>query len=584
MTHQTFLDYINRYTTVSSDHEAAFDEYLAGSDYEPARGRLRLTTKIEAFVKEKFADASTKPPSIILTGNAGDGKTYLCRQIIEEFTGEPLKEWSDAIDWNLHQGAIRLSVIKDLSELDEEKGAKMLQHLADSYAAQDESVFLIAANEGRLRKLLSSSEKLSSLAEQVDKQLEQGPAVDDEKLIVLNLNKVSTSSYVLELLTWLTDAENWRDSPSPNPERCPIHHNVQKLRLPHVQQQIVRLYQILEHLGIHLTIRDMLIHLVYVLTTGKRCEDFQDDRLEPHRASYYQNFFGVHSSALQQEKITAIYHLRKLDVGRTSRYSIDNFIINGELEEAESYQQMFAPAFDLAERRFLQDRDKYLRGQNSLSKTPERPAFLTWLPHCRRKLFFEWQDERCQQLLPFNYLSDYFKLLENPHIKERYFGQILLGLNRAFTELFLDTSQQLYLSSQYSHGNVRSVPLLRLALSRDNIDVQVDKEETRAYNQENPRLLLEIYPPARVRAEPVHWHLNLLNFEYVLRRAHGGMPNILDAECALEIRQLKDTLLVNFAKPKAKGKLAEVDVEFLALQSQGYAVQKIKIADGKLYI
>lgn len=581
MSEHTFLDYINRYTTVSSDHEAAFDEYLAGSDYEPARGRLRLTTKIEAFVKEKFADESTRPPSIILTGNAGDGKTYLCRQIIEEFTGKPLTEWSDAIDWDLHQGAVRLSVIKDLSELDEEKGAKMLQHLADSYEAQDDSVFLIAANEGRLRKLLSSSDKLDILAQEVDKQLEQGPDITNKHLIVLNLNKVSTSSYVLELLNWLTAEENWRDSPCPKPERCPIYHNVQKLRMPHVQQQIVRLYQILEHLGIHLTIRDMLIHLVYVLTTGKRYEDFQDDKLEPHHASYYQNFFGAHSSKLQREKITAIHHLRKLDVGRISRYSIDNFIINGEIEEREAYHDMFAPAFDLAERHFLQDRDKYLRGSNSLSKTSEQPPFLAWLAHCRRKLFFEWEDARCQQLLPFNHLDDYLKLLQNPHIKERYFSQILLGLNRAFTELFLDSSEQLYLSSQYSHDTVRSVPLLRLKLARDNIDVQVDKAETHAYNQENPRLILEIYPPARVRADPVRWHLNLLNFEYILRRAHGGMPNILDAECALEIRQLKDTLLVNFAQPKAK---VEVEVEFLALQSQGYAVQKIKIADGKLYI
>lgn len=80
-----FVAHLNGYTTVSPDHEAAFDEFIA--QMPPPSGKLLcLETKTERFVCTCFQ--RERPPSIILTGNAGDGKTYLCRQIIEAFTSQ----------------------------------------------------------------------------------------------------------------------------------------------------------------------------------------------------------------------------------------------------------------------------------------------------------------------------------------------------------------------------------------------------------------------------------------------------------------------------------------------------------------
>jgi len=91
-----FVDYLNRYTTFSPEHEAAFDEFVMQMP-SPSGEPLRLETKTEQFVRKHIRQKF--PPSIILTGNADDGKTYLCRQIIEDFIGQSITDWSDQVDW-----------------------------------------------------------------------------------------------------------------------------------------------------------------------------------------------------------------------------------------------------------------------------------------------------------------------------------------------------------------------------------------------------------------------------------------------------------------------------------------------------
>src|SRR5262245_48606442 len=122
-----FVDYLTRYTTASPDHEAAFDEFIAQAE-PPAGGPLRLNTKVEAFLQTCFERPN--PPSVILTGNAGDGKTYLCRQIVATFTGRRVEDWETFAEQPVERDGVRLHVVKDLSELGENQGAQILWGLA----------------------------------------------------------------------------------------------------------------------------------------------------------------------------------------------------------------------------------------------------------------------------------------------------------------------------------------------------------------------------------------------------------------------------------------------------------------------
>jgi hypothetical protein len=577
-----FVSYLNRYTTVSPEHEAAFDEFITQSP-PPSGKQLRLETKIEQFVRDRFSQ-NEHPPSIILTGNAGDGKTYLCRQIIKALTGQESITWTDKPDYPIETNGFTLRVVKDLSEVGEEAGVKILQELAHSLSQkQPKSVFLIAANEGRLRALLSRNQ-LEDVYRRVDPQLHKGTEVD-KQLIVINLNQTTTSTYVPEALQWLTDPVHWQDCQGcPALNNCPIHFNATRLADTHISQRLKLLYQVLENLSIHVTIRDMLIHLTYTLTSGLDCETLikESSRLnwEAHRYVYYKNVWGEAADEIFRRKAVVIQHLRRLKIGKTSVFDVDDFIINGQIDDGQvqtEYSRLFAPALDLGGQRFEQERKAYLQGGASSPRSEEELPLIAWLPHCRCKLFFEWQNViNANRLFSFLFLPDYFRLIEgDPTTLKRYSRELILGLNRAFSGLYLTDANYLYVTSEYAHAVEQPVPIVQFRIATDYIDLRPQLPNSQAFDDHQIALLMEIHPPPRIQAQPIRWSVDLLRFEYLMRRARGGTPNVLATECELVIRQLKDRLLSNFAANEVEPN----QVTFFAADRNRYTLQTLRVDD-----
>lgn len=592
MHNNPFVDYLNRYTTVSPEHEAAFDEFISQKQTLPyANEPLKLETKTEYFVREQFQ--IEQPPSIILTGNAGDGKTYLCRQIIEEFTGEAVEEWPPEVIWTINHDGLNLQVVKDLSEVGEDTGAEVLSNL-NLLLSNDvkNSAFLIAANEGRLRAILSRK-GLERLHEEVDRQLRAGPEIDNPHLIVLNLNQVTTSTYVTKTLGWLSRSEHWTlCNGCPAIDACPIRFNALRLSDEQISPQLKFLYQILEHLGIHLTIRDMLVHLTFTITGGLDCETVirkQDDpdwRDHRHLYVYYENIWGETADEVFQRKISATRHLRRLDVGKSSVFDVDNFIINEGVEEEflDEHQELFSEGLDLGGRLFLQRRNEYLKGGASAQKPEQDHPLINWLPHCRRKVFFEWNRRgQTDRLLPFLYLVEYFRLLsDDAAFRKRRSRDIVLGLNRAFSGLFLsnDNNTNLYVTSQYAHAVEQPVPIVRVQIPSDHIELQIQDQYSEALDRDMVQLVLDVPPPPRVDFGPHSkiWSLDLLMYEYLMRRAKGGTPDVLAEECELEIRRLKDEILTDFVHVDGNPD----HVTFFAAEKNKYVLKELWVQDGKI--
>jgi hypothetical protein len=578
-----FVDYLTRYTTASPDHEAAFDEFL--SQVRPPSGEpLQLATRVEEFLRISFAQPS--PPSVILTGNAGDGKTYLCRQILATFTGQPVTDWETFAEQPVERDGKRLHVIKDLSELGDERGIAVLRNLAASLDDGSNDRYLIAANEGRLRALLSDDLQLRSLYESIDRQLRQGADSGSARLVVINLTAVTTSSFVPAALSWMTKSEHWFAClPCPIRDRCPVRHNAQRLGDAHIAGRMQMLYQLLEHLDIHVTVRDMLIHLAYTLTGDRRCAELQ--RLdERHRdlstIAYYENVWGGEANTTFRRKASVVQHLDRLHVGDHSLFEIDDFIVSGGAspERRAAHQQLFTPAVDVNHRRFEQDRRAYVQGGGDRLADEEADVLMRWLPHCRRKLFFEWREvEHVNRLIPFLYLEAYLALLRDEQsVRDRIRRDLVLGLNRAFSHLYLTDSNNLYVTTQYIHSTEQPRPLVRLTIPTQGIEIHVDGRPNLAYDCDRPDLHLVIAPPPALTVQggdvpkPQSWRMNLLLFEYLMRLANGGTYNILAEECELTVRNLKDRLLSAFGREPSGG-----SIEFFVAERRRYALRKLKI-------
>lgn len=579
-----FVRYLSRYTTVSPEHEAAFDEFITQSA-PPVGEPLRLHTKAEQFLEEAFTGAA--PRSIVLTGNAGDGKTYLCRKVMERLTGQPVTDWQHQLERAIPLGQLTLHVVKDLSEMGEERGGAELRALdAAFHSPAVEQVFLIAANEGRLRALLIA-EKLITLYQEVDQQLEQGPDFDHSRLIVLNLNRVTTSTFVPQAAAWMAASARWQAcSHCPAVLHCPIRWNAQRLADPHVVARLQKLYQVLEHLDLHVTIRDMLIHLAYTLVGELSCETVMAQRQVTWETAYghvyYENVWGEQASDSFRQKTALLRHLRQLNVGESSIFAVDDFIVNGSSTDTAAqaeHERMFAPALDLGQKRFQQDRAAYLQGGLTSPQPDATYDLMQWLPHCRRKLFFEWQKHGlADRLLPFLALPAYFRLLEGDQFElDRFQRELVLGLNRAFTGLYLTDDDTLYVTSQYAHAVEQSAPIVQFKIPTANLILEPHSPKNDALDEERTLLQLEIPPPRRVQATPVVWPVNLLRFEYLMRRARGGTPNVLAAECELSIRQLKDQLLTAYARQSQA-----MSVEFFAARRHRYVLAKLRLENGKI--
>lgn len=583
MVSNPFVDYLSRYTTASPDHEAAFDEFIAQAE-PPAAGPLRLDTRVEQFLRACFARPD--PPSVILTGNAGDGKTYLCRQIVAAFSGRPVDDWEAITEQPLERDGVRLHVVKDLSELGEAQGIAVLRGLAEATeGAAVSDRYLIAANEGRLRYLLGQAQ-LPALYATIDGQIQGGPETRSAQLVVINLTQVTTSTFVPAALRWMTDPAHWESCAScPILTRCPIRHNADKLREPLVIGRVQLLYQLIEHLDIHVTVRDMLIHLAYTLAGDQRCAELQRRaarRSDLSPLSYYRNIWGRDDDMAFRRKAAVIQHLDRLRIGDHSLFEIDDFIVSGGDSEAEQaeHRALFLELVDLNFKQFDQDRRAYLHGGAERSAAEEASALLSWLPHCRRKLFFEWpRPAIIHRLIPFLYIGRYLSVLAQEREAQEYARRHLVtGLNRAFSRLYLRADEYLYITTQYVHSGEQPRPLVRLQFPLSDLALEVREPAGDAYDCGRKTLELVIAPPALFRLaapaeqpEPVRWAFGLLQFEYLMRLAHGGTFNILAEECELDVRSFKDRLLRAFAATPTQHN----EVAFFVAEGHRYNLRRL---------
>ncbi|WP_124681887.1 hypothetical protein [Candidatus Viridilinea mediisalina] len=135
------------------------------------------------------------------------------------------------------------------------------------------------------------------------------------------------------------------------------------------------------------------------------------------------------------------------------------------------------------------------------------------------------------------------------------------------------------MTTQYLHSAEQPRPLVRLSIPADALTIKPSAPTNALYDCEWPKLYLVITaPPALLHTDPdaakrpVSWPLNLLLFEYIMRLARGGTYNVLAAECALSLRNLKDHLLSTFATTPTQRE----SVEFFVTERHSYVLKKLR--------
>ncbi|MFI7452764.1 hypothetical protein ACIBQX_35105 [Nonomuraea sp. NPDC049714] len=312
-------------------------------------------------------DAIERPTTktIVLTGDAGHGKTSLCASLLARLRGDAeaitsetrktvFRELSDAGDASRPIGRTHsgrpLYILKDLSELSVQAGARKLVELLDP---ADGGIAIICANEGQLRKCAAEDDNLDKggtgrakiLVTTLTQGILCGQVSDpDDTVTVINLNYQSVAAdssngglILWVLKQWTTPKwSRWKSCETCDARVvCPILANRIELsdptRGPQRRTAVRDLFAAAERTGAVVTTRQALSVISYMLTGGLSCENVHaryqrshSNRLWQAPHLYHQALFGDRLTQQQRHLVPAFFALRKLDPGKVSRRQVDD--------------------------------------------------------------------------------------------------------------------------------------------------------------------------------------------------------------------------------------------------------------------
>jgi hypothetical protein len=329
---------LNEYLPLDAGAGALFQEYVDPADHPS------LPTGALTYLKQAVLDGPAELRLLVLTGDAGHGKTHLCAKLLESLDYNALDarealttKCDGSHDLVQLGGGRKLRIVKDLSEFPVERGAEILTRAVASEA----TLTVVCANEGRLRSALAlEREALDAVKICLDEGLANGRLDVDPRVVVLNLNFQSVAStensMARELLReWAVDRRRWTTCARCDAQpACPIYENHRLMsdgtRGAARTAAVEILLQTAERIGAVITIRELLMLVAYGLTGGYRCADVHrrsGRRDWQHDFEFTQNLFGDRLTFSQRASLRS---LRQFDALTPERSKAEGLFLPRE--------------------------------------------------------------------------------------------------------------------------------------------------------------------------------------------------------------------------------------------------------------
>lgn len=342
---------------------------------------------------------------IVLTGDAGHGKTHLCRRLLEATLGFPIEEAHRLInhecDGRKELGRIAgrsLKIIKDLSDHSELAAAASIESALNEH----DSVTIVCANEGKLRKVASSSIELRQIIVAMESNYQYGESEIDPRISVIDLNFQSVTAeadggLLGDLLKqWVDDKRKWGACANCTAiDHCPIYWNRTKLAASGLNglrakraEGLRTLLRIVEQTGHIITVRELLIFVAFLITGNSGCAEIEkrhrrsrEDTGWQYQFLYFQSIFEPPLNHDQARSLPLLSVLTRFDPGRKAIRRVDDVLA----ADTDLPEMPFVPP-DLRASIFT-PRSR-LQARNEGTKHRSRISFL------RRADFFELETDR----------------------------------------------------------------------------------------------------------------------------------------------------------------------------------------------
>lgn len=510
---------------------------------------------------------SSDPISEILTGTAGDGKTYHCREAWLRLGGSKEAWDKGALVQRLALGSHELVVVKDLSELAVHDSAAILAQMAVDVASQaPERVYLIAANHGQLLERLKANPAAPAM-DRLIQAVEDGLVDEDSppteiRLNLRDLSKAPAAGMLIAIIKEMTEHEGWASCetcPNAVGAVCPIWENRRRLQSASdaglLQERLCALIELSEQNGTHFPVRQLLLLAANMLLGHPDAPDglmtcaSVPDLVAQGRsdgASVYRNIFGENLRPRRAEKFELFRKLGVFGIGAETSNKIDSLLVYGadDPDLRETYDALVlndpiyggTPALAAAQRAYLEGYDP-----------DSRDLFLPMLRMQRQRLFFTLpialEDKYALwDLSVFRYAGMYLRLLRSLQAgaagPRAVLPMAVRGLNRIFTGMLAQDQDQLVLATSGSHSQAKASPLLDSFIS-----VHRSGGQEVALVKRGAGAAIKVQISRDADPGPIHLPLTPTRFEFLGRVAEGALPSSFSLECHEDLLAFKARLL-----------------------------------------
>ena len=388
---------------------------------------------------------------VLISGNAGDGKTAFIQQV----EAKARSENANVQQYGTGNGTtfvLKGRAFRTNYDGSQDEGDKInddvLRQFFEPFAGTDSAAWpsnetrLIAINEGRLIDFLDKfAADFPRLKQIVNRGLRNGEPEEDIAIVNLNLRSVVAESEgmpsILErLIKRLAEPRFWQPCKSCDlRDKCYVHHNAQTFANPTTGAQVVERLEMLYRLAtlrakLHITLRDLRSALAFMLAGTHDCDEIHElyergARQEIARGFYFNSWAGIGGD--KRDRLLRL--LRDVDVGQTCDPKLDRSF--------DFHPPDPAPALMDFDPRGRYDRELLLALYNDLpsdiSTRGNHPRFLKhrdYVAMLRRRHFFEARDDSWQSLIPYGAARTMLELLTTPGDPREAAKAMIRAINR----------------------------------------------------------------------------------------------------------------------------------------------------------
>ena len=574
------IDFLAAYGPVANGQNM-YDEFVLSMAEEHRIEPLEITEPRSEKVYQILT--SNDPCTIILTGTAGDGKTYTARKVLDRLSNGS-KAWTNAqsaLSITCSENGQTITFVKDLSEIRLTDKHELVPRVVDSLFRDSGSneVFVLCVNDGHLIKTWRDSVE----GERAEKSInimqsmlrDDRESVPELNLRFINMSRTSHAETLDHIINAITGHSAWNKCagcPALDAENpCPIRVNREILMLEGNQSIRGRLRALIEIAAAddaHLSIRQIIILIVNALLGDSKPSspsllNCDRARRRASNAEYtetnpYTNLFGENHPKERRHNLQVFEIMSRFGIGKETTNYFDNVLLENDESDLPSDDYYGRTIFEQIRTDYWEDP---AAGYSALSPAirDQRRRLFFLMPEVRHVLSGNYCDDSPWHLSAYHWGDIYINLLRSKDerredlLKLARYG-IIRGMNRALNSSLTETQDNLWLTRPSGVYLGNETPLLSfepiswhspfywLALQHPSAPGRPPCIKIHTRSQSDPLSHLDITPTL---------------FEYLMRVARGALPTSFTNQCYQDIRnfQIRSVAAIENAEQKVEQSL-----------------------------